>query len=171
MAKSRKDRTPETLHAKILFNSAHTCWYNVTDKTPSGSYDFISVALHELAHALFFNGAIFIGETPESLMFASQNNLPSRFNQFIQLNNSVGLVVPCKKLKISMHSQPVDWGSVPQIHHPLYSTCMRRRNSSMVHQFITLKRRIWSTSVSIRYFDGRLLGLNDFLLEPWLYTT
>ncbi len=49
------------------FNSNFSSWYFGTDgNTPSGSYDFVSVVLHELCHGLGFQGSMDISGTQGS---------------------------------------------------------------------------------------------------------
>lgn len=75
----------------IEFNSKAN-WYMGTDgQTPSGAYDFVTVALHELCHGLGYNGSMSVNAENKGIWgFGSQ--FPFSFDRFVYNGNNQQLI-------------------------------------------------------------------------------
>ena len=52
------DISPDSYDMHITYNSSLPWYYNTSFQTPSGQYDFMTVALHEIAYGLNFGGSM-----------------------------------------------------------------------------------------------------------------
>lgn len=87
-------------HIKLLFNARQQWWTNVNKDAPYGRFDFATVALHELCHGLFFTGALHVKQGSANVLYQSQNSLPARFDQFIQMSNGIGIARSCNQREL-----------------------------------------------------------------------
>lgn len=54
----KSDRNTSSDEIKITFNSSFNYYYGTDGRTASGTYDFVSLAMHEITHGLGFNSRI-----------------------------------------------------------------------------------------------------------------
>lgn len=85
----------EEMHVIVAFN-AQIKWHTGKDDAPFDQYDFESVALHEVAHGLFFVGVLQGAQDQKLANFAFRDRIPSRFDRFLAQNSSASLA-PCKE--------------------------------------------------------------------------
>lgn len=83
----------EEMHVIVAINS-QIKWHTGKDDAPFDKYDFKSVALHEIAHGLFFAGVLQGAQNQKLANFAFRDRTPSRFDRFLAQNSSASLA-PC----------------------------------------------------------------------------
>lgn len=96
-AVGNKDYAGGNFHIEMTFNSAQP-WHLATNTSvPESSFDFVTVALHQVGHGLFFTGALLANPSIEEASFQSMDNLPGRFDHFIQMSNGLGIARSCNE--------------------------------------------------------------------------
>lgn len=89
------DFTNGRFHIEIAFNSEQP-WHFDTDRPARrNQFDFATVAIHEGCHGLFFTGALLGASSSRTARFESFRTFPSRFDQFMQTSNGVGVARSC----------------------------------------------------------------------------
>lgn len=83
-------------HVHMMLNRDINWHYDIRKRAPDKKYDLSTTVLHELTHGLFFSGTIKMGEERNANKAEFQRNRPGRFDQFMQVEDNIGVVRSCK---------------------------------------------------------------------------
>lgn len=90
-----RDLVPDMFHIQIVANAAQPWHLDPSTNAPHNQYDFVTAAMRELCHSLFFTGALIGNRRTKSASFQSINAYPSRFDDFLHTRNGVAIARSC----------------------------------------------------------------------------
>lgn len=124
-------------HIVLAFNSGTNWHLDSETNAPRDRWDFITTALHEACHGLFFSGLIQVDTQSGIAGFA--NNGPGRFDRFIMASNGEGVAEACSADQSNFFTAVTNNGlrfanpSDDSINFGLYSPTNFQAGSSIYH--------------------------------------